>query len=304
MRVGLESVKQMVLKGESLKKIGKDDLDMKVDNRKMKVRALLAAILVFGFIGAYFYANNGRQGNEILSETGQTYLFVNPVLAQSSTTGTTFLEQEAGMTIYVNTGASIDLSTAKSVYKTIEKETSEYIVGSLSLPDLPETDDVHCFVHKDGWIVVYYLKAESISKIIDWNYYSGGKLTKTKLQLGLEKMGLALNTTTTDAKYYNFQYPYANKWMIIIEIQDGQGTDSFNLKIPSEFTFYERSWTHNTAYGTLTGTQLSPDVFHTVTAEVGYSWGYYSYLRIDGNVINSQSTSASKVAIVLAYKET
>lgn len=281
---------------------------MKVNNRKMKVSVFLAAILVFGFVGAYFYAKSGRQGNEILSEAGQTYLFVNPVFAQSSTTSTTFLEQEAGMAIYVNTGASIDLSKAKSVYKTIEKETSEYIVGSLSLPDLPETDDAHCFVHKDGWIVVYYLKAEPISKIIDWNYYSGGKLTKTKLQLGLEKIGLALNTTTTDAKYYNFQYPYADKWMIIIETQEGTGTDSFNLKIPGEFAFYERSWTHNTAYGTLTGTQLSVDVFHTVTAEVYYSGGfyaeYYSRFKIDGTTTNSfTGISTSKVAVVLVYKE-
>lgn len=279
---------------------------MMVDIEKTKVGLLMAAILMLGFIGVYFYVTSeGRRSG--VADGGQMYLFVSPVFAQSATTGSTFLEQEAGMSIYVNIGASIDLSMAKPVYKTIEKETSEYIIGSFSLPDLPETDDVHCFVHKDGWIVVYYLKAEPISKIIDWNYYSEGKLTKTKLQLGLEQMGIALGVSVTDVKYYNFQYPYANKWMIIIEIQEGDGTDSFNLKIPSDFTFYERSWTHNTAYGTLTGTQLSVDEFHTVTAEVPSS--YYSYLKIDGNTINSiyigyDATKVARVAIVLAYKET
>jgi hypothetical protein len=34
--------------------------------------------------------------------------------------------------------------------------------------------------------VVYYLKAEPVSKIIDWACYSEGRLTKTTLQIGLE----------------------------------------------------------------------------------------------------------------------
>jgi len=168
---------------------------------------------------------------------------------------------------------------------------------------LPEADDVHCFVHKDGWIVIYYLKSEPVSKIIDWNYYSGGQLTKTKLQVGLEKVALALGAAATNASYYNFQYPYADKWLIMIETQEGTGTDSFSLKIPSSFTIYERSWLHNVAYGTLTGVQLSPDVFHNVSAEVRYSYSYYSYLKIDEDTISTRKNSSSKVAIVLIYRE-
>lgn len=275
-----------------------------METKKMKFGGLLVAILVSSIFAVYSYtANNGK--DNMVADVGQTFSLVKPVFAQSTST-TTFLEDEAGMAIYLNVNRSLDLSVAKTVYKTIEKETSDYVIGSLSLPGLPESDDVHCFVHKDGWIVVYYLKAEPISKIIEWSYYSGGKLTKTKLQLGLEKMGLTLGVNVSGAKYYNFKYPNANKWMIIIEIQDGVGKDSFNLKIPSEFTFYERSWTHNTAYGTLTGTQLSVDEFHTVSAEVTRDvWGYcYSYLKIDGTTISALDyQSSSKVAIILAYKE-
>lgn len=280
---------------------------------KTKAGLFLVVILVIGIVGVYFFAGGKR--NNIVAEGSQTYLFANPVFAQSISSETTFLEEEAGVSIYVNIGASIDLSEAKTVYKTIEKETADYIVGSISLTGLPEADDVHCFVHKDGWIVVYYLKAEAISKIIDWSYYSGGKLTKTKLLVGLEKMALAIGATVTGAKYYNFQYPYASKWMIIIESNETSGTDSFNVKIPSEFTVYERSWSHYgsgyydswygaryavfqidgnqidaidgtgvTKYGQLTATQLSPDVFHTVST--------YSYL-----------SSPHRVAIVLAYRE-
>jgi len=292
---------------------------MNVKNWKTKVTVFLVAALMLGLLGAYFYTGSSG-GGDIVAEAGQTYLFVNPVSALSASTGITFLEEEAGMSIYVNVGHSLDLSVAKTVYKTIEKETPDYVVGSLSLPNLPETDDVHCFVHKDGWIVVYYLKNEPISKIIDWNYYSSeGVLTNTKLQVGLENMCLlAFGVTVTDAKYYHFQYTYADKWMMIIESREGAGEDSFNLKIPSEFTFYERSWSfygrayddgwstysavfkidgntissisvtsYTTKYGQLTATQLSPDVFHTVSIYRG----------------KAGATGRDCVGIALAYQE-
>lgn len=265
----------------------------------------MAAIVILGFVGAYFYLDSTGRGVGV-ADGSQQYLFISPVFAQSATTGTTFLEQEAGMSIYVNIAASIDLSKTKTVYKYIEKETSEYIVGSVFLPDLPETDDVHCFVHIDGWIVIYYSKTEPMSKIIDWNYYSGGTLTKTKLLLGLEKMAVALGANVAGAQYYHFQYPYANKWMIIIETQTEVGTDSFNLTIPSGIIVYERSWTHNGVYGKLDGTQLSVDVPHMITGE---ATSYWSYFRIDGNAISSiyinyDATKAARIAIVLAYIET
>lgn len=281
---------------------------------KVKVGMVFILVLMLGLLGVYLYGDGGSE-SDMAAKAEQTYLFVSPAFAQSASLNTTFLEEEAGMSIYVNVGAVINLSVARTAYKTIEKETSEYIIGSLSLPGLPETEDVHCFVHKDGWIVVYYLKAEPISKIIDWkNYnYSANKISKNKLQLGLDKMGNATGATVTNVKYYNFQYPNATKWMIIIDWRDGAGTDSFNLKIPGNFTVYERSWSHyaqnidewfreyayfridgsiintitedgKTEYGQLTAAQLSPDVFHTIS--------------IDCDKYGRQSG-----AIALAYKE-
>lgn len=272
--------------------------------KKAKVGVLMVAVLICSCIGVYFYTSKGGMGG-IVAEAAQTYFLANPALGLSTTEGTTFLEEEAGMSIYIDIGESLNLSIARTVIKNPEKNNSDYIIGSLSLPNLPETEDVHCFVHKDGWIVVYYLKSEPVSKIIDWNYYSPETgLTKTKLQLGLEMIGNAYGKAVTNAEYYNFQYPHADKWMIIIDTQVGEGTDSFNLKIPSEFIFYERSWSHCTYSGTLDETQLSPDVFHTVTARVYRGlYGYTSYLEIDGNRINSFSGSTSNVAVVLVYKE-
>lgn len=239
---------------------------MKVENRKMKVGVLLVAILMLVFLGVYFYGRGDVGGGSIVAEAGQTYPLVYPAFAQS-TSGTTFLEKEAGMSMYVNIGRSIDLAVAKTVYRTIEKETSDYIVGSIALPGLSENEDVHCFVHKDGWIVTYYLKGEPISKIVDWNLWSGGKLTKNKLQVGLEQMTNALGVVVTSVKYYHFQYPNANKCMIILETLVGAGEDSFNITIPNDLAVYERSWSHYSQYST--------------------GWGGQSYFKIDGNTIDS-----------------
>ena len=268
---------------------------------KMKAGVFLVAILACSLLGVYLYNNAGGGDNNILNEAGQTFLLVNPVFAQSLSSETTFLDEEAGMSIYVNIGRSIDLAVAKTAYRTIEKETSNYTVGSIALPGLTENEDVHCFVHKDGWIVTYYLKGEPISKIVDWNLWSEGKLTKNKLQVGLEQMTNALGVFVIDAKYYHFQYPNANKCILIIETLVGEGEDSFNITIPLGFTVYERSWSHYaqysytpsyfkidgntinslsstspvTKYGTLTVAQLSPDIAHTVKVSGQYATYLY-----------------------------
>lgn len=273
---------------------------MKVDDRKVEMGVFLLAVLVCSFVAIYLYGigreNHGE--NRLATSAGRTYLLVNPVFVES-TTDATFLEEEAGISIYMYIGRSIDLAVAKTVYRTIEKETSNYTVGSVPLPDLPESEDVHCFVHKDGWIVVYYLKAEPVGKIIDWNYWSGDKLSKNKLQVGLEQMGNAVGVSVVGAKYYHFQYPNANKCMLIIETLVGTGEyteDSFDITIPLEFTVYERSWSHHaeysyyasyfeideetidsisstepaTKYGQLALAQLSPSVVHTVSVRGRY----------------------------------
>jgi len=139
-------------------------------------------------------------------------------------------------------------------------------------------------------------------------------LSKTKLESGLLEMCLALGVTATTTSYYHFQYPYANGFTIIIDTQDGSGVDSFNLKLPSEFAFYERSWSHRAGEGTETmcgvipASQLSPDVFHTIEANVYYggypSYSKYSRLVVDGEIISEISGYLiSEVAIVLIYQE-
>lgn len=81
--------------------------------------------------------------------------------------GTSFLEEEAGISAYTNVGEAINLGNAKTAFGTIEYETSDYIIGSVPLPDYAETEDVHAYVHKDGWVVAYYLEDEPVAKIVE-----------------------------------------------------------------------------------------------------------------------------------------
>jgi hypothetical protein len=227
----------------------------------------------------YLYNNSGGK-NERVPEVGNAYALEYPAFAQAAGADTSFLDEEAGIALYLNVSGPIDLSKARSVFRTIEKETVNYTVGSIALPNLPESEDVHCFVHKEGWIVVYYLKAELVSKIIDWSYWSGGQLTKNKLQVGLEQMCNTLGVSMSGAKYYHFQYPYANKCMLIFETLVGSGEDSFNIIIPIEFTVYERSWSH-----------YAQDTYYSNY----YSYTYYSNFKIDANIIDSISGVNSPV---------
>jgi hypothetical protein len=239
--------------------------DMKIEARKMRIGCLLLTFLVINVLIVYFFGNNMGSKNEIATGVGNTHALVYPAFAQSANSEVSFLEKEAGISLYLDAGRTIDLSRARAVYRSIEREDANYIIGSIALPNLPESEDVHCFVHRNGWIVVYYLKGEPVAKIVDWSYWSGGQLASNKLQVGLEKMCNALGLSTAGAKYYHFQYPLANKLMLVIDSITGSGEDIFKITIPNEIAVYEASWSHY---------------------EEDNRWSYYSYFKIDGKIIN------------------
>jgi hypothetical protein len=242
---------------------------MKFDNSKMKISMLGVLILIIGSLSLYSYVNRGTT-----TQSGETYHFIKPVFAQSMSTAPTFLDEEAGISLYVNINRSIDLSVARPVYRTMEKETADYIVGSVGLPGLSSDEDVHCFVHKDGWIVTYYLKGEPLSKIVDWNLWSqsASKLTKNKLQAGLEQMTSAIAVSVSSVNYYHFHYPNATNCMIILKTVVGSGDRSFNVTIPDDIKVSERSWSH-----------YAQSTWYT------YEGTYHTYFKINGNTINSIS---------------
>jgi hypothetical protein len=267
----------------------------------MKALAISIAIVIVASSVAMYSATDVEKGISEGGGKGVISLVTPPFIEVAGASlvdvaaqraGTTFLKEEAGISAYTNVGEAIDIEKVKSVFRTIEYETSEYIIGSVPLPDYEETEDVHAYIHTDGWVVTYYLKEEVVAKILDWNdYTTDEKITGTKLEDGVSMVCNAAGVPIRDLKYYDFRYPNAEKLMIIADAQWTDGTDTFNIKLPGEFVFYDRSYSHYTYkshgstlkideneissiggygssatnYGQLSPTQLSLDTFHTVS---------------------------------------
>jgi len=185
-----------------------------------------------------------------------------------------FLQTEAGMSAYVKTNEAISLDLIKNAFTIIEDQTADYIIGSTSY-------DTHMYIHKDGWIVVYYFASDPIGKIID----VAGQTT-TKLETVISQTATKGNLTYDAVNFYHFKYPNATKMKFITKA-DG----AFELTMPSSFTYYERSWSYrcskncfstfnllidgqivgattgtDSRWGNITANQLQPDILHSITA--------------------------------------
>ena len=198
------------------------------------------------------------------------------------------LDQEAGIAAYYKSPNSITLSQVRGAFRTIEDETANYIIGSVPFQDHAEKFDVHTYVHKDGWILAYYLKADPASKIAD---VKGKTVDSTKLYSTVSTIAGLAGVPFSGVTYYDFRYPNANSLMLIGEDYDN-GND-FTIELPTEFGYFERSWIvyngghpdYNNfwidgedqkdngihtqtpgymAYGSLSAAQLLPNVSHEI----------------------------------------
>lgn len=213
-----------------------------------------------------------------------------------------FPEDEAGIAAYFKSANPINLNNVKSVFRVIESQTAEYIIGSVPVTNYPDTEDVHVYVHKDGWFLAYYLAADPVGKIFNWRQYHD--TGRTKITTKLEDT-LALVTSTAGvsflpgATHYHFRYPSATHLMLITEWARG-GTDSFQVKLPGEFVYWEMSWSFGaeqdhanyslndveitrtlsgisaweTKQGKLTPAQMLTDQYHTVAVESAWRSPY------------------------------
>jgi len=269
---------------------------MKKINLWKAATILLAAVMMVSFVLLSLPASKkieGQKSNDSAIALVKP-LFMSNVSAVDN--GTNFLQQEAGISVYTNSGQTIDINTVKSIFRTIEYQTTDYVIGSVALPNYPETEDVHVYVHKSGWIVAYYLREEPAAKIVDWNNYgTDEKIKGTKLEDGLGIVCSIAGVPIGNPQYYDFKYPNANKLMIVVDAAwEVNETDTFNIKLPSSFTFYEYSYSHchrndagpsdmyldeneidhiggyGTHYGLLSAAQLPANIFHTVKVNHWY----------------------------------
>ena len=211
------------------------------------------------------------------------------------------LDQEAGIAAYYKTPGTINLNDVRGQFRTIEDETSSYIIGSVPYPDNPEKFDVHVYVHKDGWILAYYVKTDPASKIVDVKNHT---LETTKLRSTISTIAGVAGAPFTGVTYYDFRFPNATHMMLVGE--DYKDGSDFTIQLPTEFGYFERSWIvydynqnkptfivdgidqHDNGvfagdglyYGTLSASQLLPNVPHTISIEDYAGYNAYGALAL------------------------
>jgi hypothetical protein len=189
-----------------------------------------------------------------------------------------YLDQEAGISAYFQ-ASPITLSMVRGLFRTIEMETADYIIGSIPASGYYEHFDVHVYIHKDGWILAYYLKQDPVAKIVD---IKANTITTTKLKNVVSQVAATAGSAFSDVTYYDFRFPTATNMMLVFE-DDANGFD-YSILLPSAYGYFERSYTdtwyfkvdnveltpsyndNGIEYGFITAGQLMPDVTHNIVA--------------------------------------
>jgi hypothetical protein len=229
-------------------------------------------------------------------EDDETLTLVPPALIKSAAAedvaaGASIVEQEAGISAYFKADTTIDLNLARTAFRTIEDEGAEYLIGSVAVPDHDEGSDVHVYLHKDGWFLAYYLKTDYAAKIVNFQAMNSPTLI-TKFETVLTLVADAAGLSAKPLTYYEFRYPNANRILYVYE--DDDNGDDFQIKLPSTFTYFERSvncscdrMTLNDTglhRGVIPATALLPDVFHTFR-------------------VNDSTYNFYRMAVIILYRE-
>jgi hypothetical protein len=252
-------------------------------NRKL---ALVAGIFAVALVAASGYLVGLGSGNGAGFSIPGGISLVRPAIAQTGS----FLDQEAGMSAYINVGSTINLSNARNAFRTVERENADWLIGSVPVPDHPEAEDAHVFVHTDGWIIAYYQRGSPVAQVIHWDAHASPG--EHKLQQSLSTVAVHAGVPVQNVGFYDFEFPTATEWLLVID-----SNDSFDLTIPSQYVVFERSYSHfvtdandctgsgqdfsrltidaviidsrggcdnGTFYNTIPVTTLNPDTLHTV----------------------------------------
>lgn len=259
-------------------------------NRKTVRIPLLAAVLALTLLAAFgLVATPTPSTDQSGVFTLQAPSFVRVASAEGDAIASV-IGSEAGISAYYQSAVPIEFTADfRTVFRTIEAETADYIIGSVRVENYVESEDVHVYVSKNGWMLAYYLKTDPVGKIFDWKTYNGAAIN-TKLEKTLIRVASFAGVPYTAAAFYDFRYPNATHLMLIGEThEDG---NNFTVNLPSSFTYYERSWGllndggascwqldgacvtgstgvggGYTAQGYLTAAQMLPDATHTIAVD-------------------------------------
>jgi hypothetical protein len=154
--------------------------------------------------------------------------------------------------------------SVKSICRTIEIETPDYIICSVDVPTYADYYDPHVYVHKDGWILAFYFRFDYSGNSIPAGKMlnvAGHTLDNTLLSNTVSAVANAGYSSISETYYYDFRYPAATHMLLIAEDDDNNG-NYFTLQIPCSYIYYEKSWAlsdTNSANFYLNGTDFYPN---------------------------------------------
>ncbi len=164
----------------------------------------------------------------------------------------TFPKEEAGLSVYTKTP---DINEENNTHKineivaefgslennkTLIESENTHVIGKIPVEIKAEGHsfyiDLHAYIDKDGWIVIYLKKEVPSSKIIYWNNYTPGNLDSNILKQTLESVTQEFNLTYSSLNYYHFQYPEANRMSVIINTVNSLDafSNSFSVTVPGK----------------------------------------------------------------------
>jgi len=232
-------------------------------------------------------------------------------LAGSASAAVDFPADEAGISAYVKAKDSIDLNQAKSAFVSIERETSNYVIGTVALTYHSEEEYPHVYVSNDGWVVAYYPRDKPSSWLFPWAYYSGGSLGSTTLSIALGNVVEAVGGVTNGMNYYDFEHPDASKMMIILESATSE-SNFFTFNIPTTYSMYVADWSHYSYIAPSNSYSGSSKVYFDGTSISSFGEGkFYSFGSLTDQIVNGkehkleiyQNVATGRIGLVLEYAE-
>ncbi|HRN68528.1 MAG TPA: hypothetical protein PK205_13065 [Promineifilum sp.] len=188
------------------------------------------------------------------------------------------IQDEAGIAAYYKAPNALNLEFVRPLFNSIELESADYILGSISVPSYAEHFDTHVYIRRDGWIMAYYLSSAPASKMIETK---AGSLNNSKLTIVMNNIAVTGGAPFGAVTYYNFNHPNATHMLLVGE----SDYEEFQITIPSVYSYYEISWASKTheiridgqdltniphGYGLIPITSFLPDITHTI--HTGYDW--------------------------------
>lgn len=152
-----------------------------------------------------------------------------------------FLDAEAGMAGYTKLRWATPVDQVwpdvRRKFATIEKETNQYVIGTVRVPQYYTWWDPHVYLDKDGWLVMYYPKTWTPVLFLDIK----GSETTT-FQTVAKNIAAAGGASYSPTKYYHFEFPQANRIVVVSASARVDTASSFTLQVPSGIQVLSKSY--------------------------------------------------------------